>query len=85
LTIRETKAQVDRCGDQRYRNLIGTVGWKRLSLEQKIQGRKAGEARPKITTCQCYITISPYITPVTNSPFDIYRKVRTLSRGSIIK
>jgi hypothetical protein len=76
---------VDRCGDQRYRYLIGTVGWKRLSLDQKIQGRKTGEARPKITACQCYITLSPYNTPVTNSPFDMYGKVKKLSRESTIK
>jgi hypothetical protein len=66
---------VDRCGDQRYRNLIGSAGWKKLSLEQKIQGRKSGEARPKITS-QCCITISPYSTPFINLPFDIYGKIK---------
>lgn len=55
------------------------------TLEQKIQGRNTGEARPKITTCQCYVTISPYNTPVTNSPFDIYGKVKKISRKRIIK
>jgi hypothetical protein len=76
LTSREATAQVDRCGDQRYRNLIGAAGGKRLSCEQEIQGRKTGDVRPKITTCQCCINVSPYNTPVANSPFDIYGKVK---------